>query len=412
MEFGINVDSLRKHNVIKKTKIKKQNENENYNIKMVEYTFFIQNEIEISKILNTLNNYGISQRFLTIQKCDFINVCENDQKIVNNKKIVLLKYKKEDENISLFINSFFQQHLYNNNNVGISSITNASYIFWDLIHNYESILDVFLYLSNKNIFFMDFSSRKMLYNKDRGILYRGLDKCFSRENLFIDQNNKKILNTFIKILESIDSFENKHFDLFFSKKLIKSKNFYETFNDLDNIIDHYLHNLYFNHFSDKIKINASKWKKQIKSEIEENVKFLNTTIENMDWELYLLNMLINVKKTTWEVFSLNSLFIYIIYHMIKIFAINDPSCVLDRYLHFLFQNMHITCTKFNNSNDNTEFDIIRCINNYNKFRNSIEYMKDYNNMLIFNGLCHVTMEQQQYLYNFLIQKFIYDDGEI
>jgi hypothetical protein len=420
MEFGINVDSLRKSNELRETKIKKTNENDNYNIKMVEYTFFIQNEIEISKIINSFDathDGTVGHRFLTVKKWELVNICENDQKIINNKKIALLKYKKHDESMDLFINSFFQNRLHKNNNHGISSIKNASYIFWDLIHNYENFLDDFSYLSNKNIFFIDFSSRKMLYNRDHGIFYRGLDKCFLRTNLSIDQNNNKTLHKFIKIMETIHTFENKHFDLFFSKKLIKSKNFYETFKDLDNIIDEYLYNLYFYHFSDKIKINAIKLKSQIKSEIEENVRFLNTTVENVNWESYLLNMLINVKKSGWELFSLNSLFIYISYHMIRIFTVNDVSCVLHRFFHFLFQDMDISCTKFNNNNDNNNndnnrFDIIKCRNNYDKFCNSIEYIKDYNNLLVFNDLFHVTIEQQQELYNFLIQKFIYDDDEI
>jgi hypothetical protein len=69
MEFGINVDSLRKSNELRETKIKKTNENDNYNIKMVEYTFFVQNEIEISKIISKLildKNYDIKLKIIQL----------------------------------------------------------------------------------------------------------------------------------------------------------------------------------------------------------------------------------------------------------------------------------------------------------------------------------------------------------
>ena len=415
MEFGINIDSLQKLYQLEEQKLKKINENNKYYTKLVEYTFFVQNEIEVSEKINAIdqtNKHVESHRFLTIKKHEFVNFCENDKKIINNNKIILLKYKKPYENMGIFIDSFFQHHL-NNSSVETSG---ASYIFWNFIHLYESFFDDFLYLSNKNIFYIDFSSKNLLYNKNYPVFYRGFDKCFLRdeniEKLIKCVEIKKYTHKFIKIVESIEFFGNKHFDIFFSKKLIKSKNFHEIFQNLDTIIDEYVDNLYFyNFFSDKFKINNKiKWKLQIKSKIEENIRFLNTDIEKLNWELYLFLILVKVDKTVWKTFALNSLFLYIAYYMIKIFDIKDTSCVLHRFFKFLFANIDINCTNFNNNDNN--INIITCRNNYENFINSIEYEKDYNSLLIFKTLSHVTIEQQDYLYDLLINKFINDDHEI
>jgi len=408
MELGINVDSLHKLYQLEEPKFKKKNENDKYNVKLVEFTFFVQNELEISEKLNMtdkINQHG-TYRFLTIKKHEYVKVCENNQKIINNNRIILLKYKKLCENTGLFIESFFQYYL-NNNSIFRNYHASTSYILWDLLRVYETFFDDFLYLSNKNIFYIDFSSKNLLYNQ-YSIFYTGFDKCFLRdENIEIDKSIKK----FIKILESINCFGNKHFDIYFLKNLIKSKNFYETFKNLDNIIDEYVNNLYFfDFFSDKFKINKKiKWKLQIKSKIEENARFLNTDIEKINWELYLFSILVKVDKTVWETFALNSLFLYIAYHMIKILDINDSTCVLHRYFKFLFANIDINCTSFNNDNNNdNNINIITCRNNYNKFRNSIEYKKDYNDLLIFNSLSHVTNDQKKYLCDLLTKQIIYD----
>ena len=72
MEFGINIDSLQKTMKMgEKDTIKKYNEREKYTSKIVEYTFFVQNEIEVSEKINTLQSEEYSEsgyRFLTIKK--------------------------------------------------------------------------------------------------------------------------------------------------------------------------------------------------------------------------------------------------------------------------------------------------------------------------------------------------------
>ena len=108
----------------------------------------------------------------------------------------------------------------------------------------------------------------------------------------------------------------------------------------------------------------------------------------------------NSKKTVWETFSLNSLFLNITYFMMKIFDINDKTSVVHRFFKFLFLNMDINCTSFDNNNNNISISI--CRKNYDKFRDSFDDDKDYNNLANFFCLSHVTMEKQQDLYDFLL----------
>jgi hypothetical protein len=122
---------------------------------------------------------------------------------------------------------------------------------------------------------------------------------------------EKYINKFIKIVQSVDYYGNKHFDLYFSKQLIIHKNFHTVFQNLDNIIDDYLNQLYYlKFFSDKFKKDIIlKWKIQMKTNIEQNISFLNISTEKISWKLYLFLMLERKTELTWETFSLNSLFI-------------------------------------------------------------------------------------------------------
>ena len=447
MEFGINVDSLKKSMKMgEKDIIKKSNELEKYTSKIVEYTFFVQNEIEVSEKLNTLQPeeypYPGAYRFLTIKKYDFVKICESNKQILekmnidvdftkntNNKKIVLLRYKKDtsvgidmdDEKMTPFIDYFFYHNHINNTSL-FNEKPRASFIFWDFIHGYETLISDLQYLSNKDVVFLDFSSKNLLYNKKHSVFFNKFDKCLIRQyfNVTItdlrqdgdlQQLSKYIeieryIDKFIKIIESIQYYGNKHFDLYFSKQLIKSKNFYIVYQNLDSIIDDYLNNLYFlKNFSDKFKNeNNNKWKTQIKSKIEENVKYFNIDAKKLNWKLYLLLLLEKNNKTLWETFALNSLFLNITYSMMKIFNIQDKSSVVHRYFKFLFTNMNINCSSFNNNNNNNNnISISICRENYDKYRDSFQYQKDYDSVANFFCFSHVTIEQQQELYIFLFK---------
>ena len=442
MDFGINVDSLQKKvKTEEKEIIKNTNEREKYTSKIVEYTFFVQNEIEVSEKINTLQSEEYPEgayRFLTIKKYDFVKICESNKEILekmkihielnaHKKKIVLLKYKKDirigidNENMSPFIDLFFYHNHINNTSL-FNEKPRTSFIFWDFIHGYETLFDDLLYLANKDVLFLDFSSKNLLYNKKYSVFFNNFDKCLIRQHFNVtvsdltqdgdlQQLSKYIeiesyIDKFIKIIENIKYYGNKHFDFYFSKQLVKSRNFHFVYQNLDTIIDDYLNNLYFlKNFSDKFKNDIKiKWKGEIKCKIEENVKYFNIDAKNLNWKLYLLLLLENTNKTLWETFSLNSLFLNITYYMMKIFDIQDKSSVVHRYFKFLFTNMNVTCSSFNNNNNNNNnISISICRDNYDKYRHSFQYQKDYDNLAFFFCLSHVTIQQQQELYDFLLK---------
>jgi len=450
MEFGINVDSLQNHVKMREKKIiKKSNESteEKYTSKIVEYTFFVQNEIEVCEKLNALQSeekpYPGIYRFLTIKKYDFVKICESNKQILekmnidvdlltknaNNKRIVLLKYKKDigigldmnNEKMIPFIEYFFYHNHINNTSL-FNENPRASFIFWDFIHGYETLFDDLLYLTNKDIIFLDFSCKNLLYNKKYSVFFNKFGKCLIRQHFNVTETDlsedgdlrklskyieiERYIDKFIKIIESIEYYGNKHFDLYFSKKLVEIRNFYIVYQNLDSIIDDYFNNLQFlKGFSDKFKNdNKIKWKTQIKSKIEENIKYFNIDVKNLNWKLYLLLLLEKNNKTLWETFSLNSLFLNITYYMMKIFDIKDKSSVVHRYFKFLFTNMNINCSSFNNNNNNNNISISisKCRYNYDKFRDSLQDNKDFDNLANFFCLSHITIEQQQELYVFLL----------
>jgi len=432
MEFGINVDSLQNIRSLANKEEKMKSvllKTEKYKSKIVEYTFFVQNEIEVSEKLNKLG-----YRFLTIQKHDFVKICEankvilekmninldsynNDDNKSNTKKIVLLKYKIN--NMFPFIDRFFYHNHINNTSL-FPDKPRTSLIFWDFINEYECFFNDLLFLADNQVLFLDLSSKNLLYNRKFTIFFEKFDKCLLRKDFGVskkdigeDGNLQKLskyieietyIDKFIMIIESIEYYGNKHFDLYFSKQLIKNKNFYSVYKDLDNIIDDYLNNVYYlKNFSDKFKDdNKIKWKSQIKTRIEENIQFLNIIPEKLNWKLYLLMLLENYQYTVWETFSLNSLFLNITYYMIKMFNVQEKSSVIHRYFKFLFKNMDMNCSSFNNSNSNNNINIMTCRDEYNKYRDSFEDKKDYDCLENLLCLSHVTIEQQQELYDLLL----------
>jgi hypothetical protein len=86
----------------------------------------------------------------------------------------------------------------------------------------------------------------------------------------------------------------------------------------------------------------------------------------------------------------------------KMFDIQDKSSVVHRYFKFLFTNMNIDCSSFNNNNNNN-ISISICRDNYDKYRDSFENTKDFDNLANFFCLSHVTFEQQQELYDYLLK---------
>lgn len=445
-DYGINVDYLQ-NSLTSEEKIEKTvKKTEKYISKLAEYDFFLQNELEISKILKevevdyTNNSYHGAHRFLIIQKYDLVKMCETNSHLLEkmniqldyDRKVMLLKYKKEIEIMRPFIDAFFYHNLTNNTSI-FPENPRSSHIFWDLIRCNEDLFDDLLYLNEKNIQFLDLSSKNLLFNREFSIYFTNFEKCLVRNkfNMFnsdfggsgnellelhsyySNNNNlqniakyteiEKYVDKFVKIIQTFDYFGNKHFDLYFSKQLVQCKKFDVVFQNLDNIIDSYLNQLYFlQFFSDKFKKDIIlQWKIQIKMNIEQNLSFLNISKEKITWKMYLFLMLERKSNLVWETFSLNSLFINITYFMIKFFNINDKTCVVHRYFKYLFTNMDIHSCSF--CNNNSQIDIKKCMNNYNKFRDTFEKSKDFNDTSGFYCLSHVTIEMQQNLYDFLIK---------
>jgi hypothetical protein len=172
MDLGINVDSLQKivERESKETKeIRQTKESEKYTSKIVEYTFFVQNEIEISERLDAkdatdaTNKYTSPYHFLTIKKYDFVKICKSNKQILEkmniemdltknaHKKIVLLKYKKDvgngtdNDKMSPFIDSLLYHNHLNNTSI-FSDKPRASFIFWDFITLFMFIIILFFIL--------------------------------------------------------------------------------------------------------------------------------------------------------------------------------------------------------------------------------------------------------------------------
>lgn len=445
--YGINVNYLQ-NSLKSEEKIKKNvKKTEKYVSKLAEYDFFLQNELEISKILkepelcySTNNSYHGAHRFLIIQKYDLVKMCETNSHLLEKmnvqldygRKVMLLKYKKEIELMHPFIDTFFYHNLTNNTSI-FPENPRSSHIFWDLIRCNEDLFDDLLYLNEKNIQFLDLSSKNLLFNREFSIYFANFEKCLVRnkfnmfnsdfgdnaslilelQTYYSSNNNlqnitkyteiEKYVDKFVKIIQTFDYFGNKHFDLYFSKQLVQYKNFDAVFQNLDNIIDSYLSHLYFlQFFSDKFKKDIMvQWKKQIKTNIEENVSFLNISREKITWKMYLFLILERKSDLVWEIFSLNSLFINITYFMIKVFDINDKTSVVHRYFKYLFTNMDIHSCSFRNNNN--QIDIKKCMNSYNKFRDTFEKSKDFNHVSGFCCLSHVTIEMQKELYEILLK---------
>ena len=460
INIGYLQNTIKNEEKLEKNEKFTKKETDKYISKLVEYDFFVKNEIEVSKILNNNTEHNDNDErhcFLTIQKWDFVKLCESNKQILekvniqlnSQKKIVLLKYKNVNmivDEFTNFINSFFFHNLINNTSI-FPENPRTSQIFWNFIRIYEDLLDDLSYLNKKGIQFIDFSSKNLCFNKEFYVYFTNFEKCLIKQkfhildsyianisnidnnvtgdNELVDlqhyysgsantlQNIAKYVkienyvDKFIKIMEKIDYYGNKHFDLYFFKQLIKTKNFHDVFKNLDPIIDNYFHELYFmKGFSDKFKKDVfKKWKIQIKINIEKNIRFLNIDVEKISWKMYLFLILERRLDLGWEIFSLNSLFMNITYYMLKIFDIDDKSSVVHRYFKYLFTNMDInSCLFYENNNMNNYNDIINnCLGNYNKFRGSFEISKDFDDATGFYCFSHVTNESHRELYELLLK---------
>jgi hypothetical protein len=418
MEIGINVDSLQKIIKFHEKNYRTENKNsiksdkyEKLKSKIVEYNFFIQNEIDVSKIIDKnilpYNKYG-KFRYLTIQHYNMIKICETNKKsleniidisLFDNKKYLILKYKNIDNHENLFISSLINEE--------------NKPLFWNLIQTYEYFFKNLLFLSENNIRLLDFSAKNLLYSSEDSCIYmKNFDKCYKNTKIsdFYDdyENEESNINEFIKIMDKIEYFGNKHFDLYFAKQIINHKDLFVILNNMDSIIDEYINNLYFlKFFSEKVKKEiVLKWKKNIKNmsifdknqNLNQNISYI---ISSNNWKLYLCLFLkcSHSQTTIWETFSVNSLFLNISISFLKFFDIDDKNSILHKYIQFLLKSLDIE----------TNNDMILNIEIYNIFISYFEkdMIYDNNNDKIDNIykatiMENITIEKQEGLYNYLL----------
>jgi hypothetical protein len=281
LKTDIQLDSLKL--CINREKKKEDDEVNNYSYsKIVDFNFFIKNELEISeKINNTL--FGA---FYCNTLCNFKNITTNHlpTKILPNKEYLILNYKNNGKDIIYFFSRFKNSNFY------------CEFIF----NIYNQFLDI-LANSEKPFMFIDLNYENMYLTYDNFSPYlSNFDKCF-----WLQDNEKKNISILKKTIEEITYFGNKHIILFILHKIGKNK-----VCSIIDIISEYVNQLYFlRKFSQDIKkqyqINCEKYINNIINITESENSFII-------WEDLLLSYLFsaNVFREI-EKFKLNSLFLNI-----------------------------------------------------------------------------------------------------
>jgi hypothetical protein len=226
---------------------------------------------------------------------------------------------------------------------------------------------------------------------------QNFDKCYKKSNIcdFYDNYSKETQNVdeFIKLLENIHYFGNKHFDLYFTKQIVNRKDLLVILNNLDIIIEDYIENLYFlRFFSENVKNEVKvKWKKYIKTmRVFEKTQENSDIIVSNDWKSYLSLFLkySQAESNIWETFSVNSLFLNISVCLLKFFDIKEKNSILHQYIKFLFNNLDIK----------KRIDMVKIESNYNVFMSYVEKESNIYNLTILKDL---SDEKQEELYKYL-----------
>ena len=404
MDTRINVDSLLR-NVNKKQKLYKDKD-EKFTTKIVEYDFFVGNEIEISNIINKNRRTAEknrSFRFLTVKRFNFIEIYNYNQKYpryinysenfqnFDDKKYILLEYiniENENNLDNLNYNSFIH-FLLNDENMPL---------FYNLTYFYEYFLKIFSFLSEINIRSLNFSSKNFCYSTKEDCIYlKNFEKCCKNDIL---NENIENINKFIQIMEKIDYFGNKHFDLFFIKMIIIKKDLFIILNNLEMLIDEYINNIYYlKFFSENTKREIITFTKNYIKNMkifQKNDETVNNIIKENRWKDYLSYYLkdsnSHSKSTIWEMFSINSFFLNITFCLLKFIEIEDKNSIIHKYIKFLVNNLNIQ-----NSVDITKNEIL-----YNSFMSSLEEENIIYAASIKN-ICIEKYEKYEIFYDYLLK---------
>ena len=404
MDTGINVDSLLKNVNNKKNIV--SNKDEKFTSKILEYDFFVGNEIEISNIINK-NISPIEKkgrfRFLTVERSNFIEIYNYNQKYpryinyseniqnFDDKKYVLLEYKniENENNLDNLNYNTFIHFLLNDENMPL---------FCNITYFYEYFLKNILFLSKINIRSLNFSSKNLLYSMKEDCIYlKNFENCCKNDIL---NENIENINKFIQIIEKIDYFGNKHFDLFFIKMIIIKKDLFIILNNLEMLIDEYINNIYYlKFFSENTKREIIELTKNYIKNMkifQKNDETINIIVKDNRWKDYLSYYLkdtnCNSKSTIWEMFSINSFFLNISFCLLKFIEIEDKNSILHKYIKFLVNNLNIQ-----NSVDITKNETL-----YNSFMSSLEE-DDIKYAASIKNICIENDEKYEIFYNYLLK---------
>lgn len=314
--MSIHVESL-KNQTIYQNKPNIQHNKKLYS-KMVEKTFFIDNEIKISeKLKKTL--FGLLH-FNYVYDWKTTNITTNIKTKINtpiktNNTYVVLTYRNKKSNImDVILNSV-------NNPVFNGKLFFHVYV----LQTYETFLDL-LSQEERELFFIDISYDNMHYIEDKYHhipFFNNFQNCIwiKRENINDSDDEKTDKMAILKSsVEEITYFGNKHIILFILKN---------TNDSLKHIVQKYVEQLYFlKSFSPNIKeyyknLCEKYILNNITNKFEEESKHKWYDSSHIQKQEFLWNLLTSkhVLREI-ELFKLNSFFLNLIFQMIHTFDLS------------------------------------------------------------------------------------------
>jgi hypothetical protein len=313
---------------------------------LVENTILIENEIEISKILEDLES-NVDYNFIIDTKRTIMNVNEKNNKN-NLKKYVILTYMRSDKDYSNFIvnllNSFNEER---------------KPVIIKLVNIYSVFLEELNYLSLNGIYFMDFSYKNINIEDDRNkFILTNFQSCIRINPIKNDKNptNKLII---LKIVENTEYFGNKHILLFIIKYLIKYDDYNSFFIKKEELIDVYCNNLHFLvPFSQKVKDNYKKECQTFINELLIRFKMFHqdhkhdyTNDKNNSFCDQFITFLLQNQTNDYlceiEYFMLNSLFLNVIIQIIRVFNIKNSNYT--KFMNYLLKSLYYKVSKDHNT---------------------------------------------------------------
>ena len=312
--MSIHVDSLRNQTICQKQSPKKQMYSS-----MVEKSFFIENEIQISEKLKT-TLFGLLH-------CNYVyewkttNVTSNKKQnthIKTDNSYVVLTYPNKTSNImDVLFNSVY------------NPLFNGKWFFHVcVLETYEAFLEL-LSQQDREVFFIDISYDNMLYIEDKYHhipVFNNFQKCIwiKRENLDDSHNEKEHKILVLKnTIEQMSYFGNKHIILF----MINKSNI-----SLKKMVEEYVEQLFFFTSTSFFSLNIKEYYKElcekyilnhVINKFEEYTKTRWYDSNHIQKQEFLWNLLTSKEiLREMEHFKLNSFFLNLLFQMIHTFHLS------------------------------------------------------------------------------------------